>query len=150
MRISAKVEDACLAMLELAANHDARQPLQVKTIADTHGIPQRFLVQILIHLKGGGLVQSVRGAHGGYQLARPPEEISLADIIMAIDSTALAPQRRTSPQRRGPAAHTHTPASEALQSVWRDVHAAQLSLLNATTLADLLRRTEHDTLSFQI
>jgi Rrf2 family protein len=150
MRISAKVEDACLAMLELAAQYELGQPVRVKDIADTHGMPQRFLVQTLIQLKGAGLVQSVRGASGGYQLAKRPEEISLANIINAIDRTSLAPVRRTSPKRSGGVAPVNTPAYQALNSVWRDVHAAELRLLNATTLAELHRRTQQDMLSYQI
>jgi Rrf2 family protein len=99
MRVSAKAEYACLAMLELAGNYEGTNPVRVKAIADSHGIPQRFLVQILLQLKGAGLVASVRGASGGYQLARPPEEISLADIVNAIDRTPEPSQRRPSPKR---------------------------------------------------
>ena len=73
MRISAKAEYACVAMLELAANYADAQPVRIKAIADAQGIPQRFLVQILLQLKTAGLVASVRGAAGGYQLAKPPE-----------------------------------------------------------------------------
>ena len=88
MRISAKAEYACVAMLELAANYAESQPLPIKTIAEAQGIPPHFLVQILLQLKTAGLVVSVRGASGGYQLARPPEAITLADIINAIDDRA--------------------------------------------------------------
>src|SRR5262252_5625903 len=85
MRVTAKAEYACIAMLQLAAHHPDVIPLRIKSIADTQGIPQRFLVQILLQLKTAGLVVSVRGAAGGYQLARPPEEITLAAVINAID-----------------------------------------------------------------
>ncbi len=60
MRISAKAEYACIAMIELATSHGEPQPVRIKAIADNHGIPQRFLVQILLQLKGAGLVVSVR------------------------------------------------------------------------------------------
>src|SRR5947209_11234762 len=73
MRVSAKAEYACVAVLELAANYGDAQPVRVKTIADAHGISLRFLVQILLQLKGAGLVVSTRGASGGYHLTRPPE-----------------------------------------------------------------------------
>src|SRR4051812_21890208 len=89
MRISAKAEYACVAMLELAASYDDPQPVRVKSIADAQGIPQRFLVQILLQLKTAGLVASVRGAAGGYQLAKAPDHISLADVINAIDDRSL-------------------------------------------------------------
>src|SRR6516164_3966560 len=125
MRVSAKAEYACVAMLELAASHGDPQPVRVKTIADSHGIPQRFLVQILLQLKGAGLVGSVRGASGGYQLARPPEEISLADIVNAIDRTPPPAQRRPSPKRRTPAAPTESAGARALQWVWREIQAEE-------------------------
>src|SRR5436309_15625149 len=88
MRLSAKAQYACIAMLELAQNHPDPQLVQVKTIADTHGISQRFLVQILLQLKVNGLVRSIRGAAGGYQIARRPDSTSLADIINAVEQPA--------------------------------------------------------------
>src|SRR5215467_13710965 len=88
MRVSAKAEYACIAMFELAANHGTPQPVRVKAIADAHGIPLRFLVQILLQLKAAGLVMSTRGASGGYHLTRRPEQISLADVIHVIDPPA--------------------------------------------------------------
>src|SRR5690348_16860200 len=98
MRVSAKAEYACVAMLALAASYGEPQPVTVKAIADAHGIPQRFLVQILLQLKGNGLVTSTRGALGGYQLARPPEQIGLADIIGVIDPPPPArPESPTTP-----------------------------------------------------
>src|SRR5260370_12782677 len=72
MKLSAKTEYACLAMLQLAAAYSNGEPLQIRRIADVHGIPSRFLVQILLQLKGASLVVSTRGAAGGYRLARRP------------------------------------------------------------------------------
>src|SRR5215831_2935849 len=88
MKVSAKAEYACVAMLELASSRSETQPVRVKAIADAHGIPLRFLVQILLQLKGADLVASTRGAAGGYHLTRTPEAISLADVINVIDRTA--------------------------------------------------------------
>jgi len=65
MKLSAKTEYACLAMLQLAEEYSGGEPLQIRRIADEHGIPARFLVQILLQLKGGSLVISTRGAAGG-------------------------------------------------------------------------------------
>jgi Rrf2 family protein len=151
MRISAKAEYACIAMFELALNHAEPHPVRVKAIADAHEIPQRFLVQILLQLKGAGLVVSVRGASGGYQLSRLPEEISLADIVNVIDQLNTPMVRKPSPKRRHPAVPMTSPAVQALQSVWREIDAEQLRLLEATTLADLVARTQEDSaLSYQI
>ncbi len=142
MRVSAKAEYACFAMLELASTYAARQPVRVKTIADAHGIPQRFLVQILLQLKGAGLVSSVRGASGGYQLARPPEKISLADVVNTIDRA---------PVRPAPVAAPGSPVVQAVRAVWRDLQAQEQRLLQGLTLAELVRRAgESAALSYQI
>jgi Rrf2 family transcriptional regulator, cysteine metabolism repressor len=85
MRLSAKAQYACVAMLDLACSHGDPNPVHLKDIAEKHGISQRFLVQILLQLKGAGLVESTRGATGGYLLARPPAQINLAEIVHAID-----------------------------------------------------------------
>ena len=77
MNIPAKTEYACVAMLELAANYGSDEPVPIRTIAARHGIPDRFLVQILLELKAAGLVTSTRGAAGGYRLTCPPADVSL-------------------------------------------------------------------------
>ena len=97
-------------MLELAANYADAQPVRIKAIADAQGIPQRFLVQILLQLKTAGLVASVRGASGGYQLAKPPESISLAAVINAIDDRTLAPAA-SAPGRSSTARRPSKPCS---------------------------------------
>jgi Rrf2 family protein len=143
MRVSAKAEYACVAMYELAVNHGGIQPVRVKTIVENHGIPQRFLVQILLQLKGAGLVASTRGASGGYQLAVPPEEISLADIINAIDRTPVA---RTSLQRS-----PRSGAMQAVRSIWKELQLEEQRRLEELTLTDLMRRTQQSSaLSYQI
>jgi Rrf2 family cysteine metabolism transcriptional repressor len=139
---SAKAEYACRAMLELAARHDDPQPVRLKAIADAHGIPQRFLVQILLQLKGNGLVASTRGASGGYQLGRTPDQISLADIIGVIDRNERGPARTDD---------VTSPTTEAIRGVWRRVQAQQQRILEETTLADLVQRIrEHDSLVYTI
>src|SRR5437764_2395382 len=104
MRVSAKAEYACVAMIELAANYAEPQPVRIKAIADAQDIPQRFLVQILLQLKTAGLVASVRGAAGGYQLARAPDSISLADVIAAIDDRSMTTRSALREDNRSPAA----------------------------------------------
>ncbi len=141
MRVSAKTEYACLAMFELAANYANGLPVRVQSLADAHDLKQRFLVQILLQLKGAGLVVSVRGKDGGYLLARPPDEIALAHIINATDRTAMRPVKVAA----------RSPAGQALTAVWREIQEAEQRVLQSATLADLLRRTQHGTtLSYQI
>ncbi len=128
MNLSAKTEYACLAVLELALRHDYGQPVRVRTIAEQHGIPSRFLVQILLQLKGAGLVASTRGVAGGYQLAQDPSQITLGDVHRVIEGRAS--------QLAGNAG-TETRASRTLLAAWRRIAAVERQLLDATTFADL-------------
>lgn len=89
MQLSAKTQNACLAALELALRHDSPSPVCLKTIADEQNISAQFLVQILLQLKRAGLVRSIRGAGGGYHLAMDPNEISLLQIIEAMEGTTV-------------------------------------------------------------
>lgn len=88
MRLSAKTEYASLAMLELARRQHDEEPVRIREIADAHGVPARFLVQILLQLKAAGLVTSTRGAAGGYRLARDAAAITLADIRDVFEAAA--------------------------------------------------------------
>jgi len=139
MKVTAKADYACLAMMELAANHGDSQPLRIKAIADQTGIPERFLVQILLLLKTAGLVASVRGASGGYQLARPAQAISLADILNALE-------KRTDPHVL-PEAVKLSASARTLASVWAEVQTEEQRLLEGISLAELLQRSRQDSLN---
>lgn len=84
MRVSSKGDYACRALLSLAL-HDNVGPTSVRDIAERTAIPQPYLEQILLSLKGAGLVRSKRGVGGGYVLARQPAEIRLSEILSAVD-----------------------------------------------------------------
>jgi Rrf2 family cysteine metabolism transcriptional repressor len=144
MRLSAKAQYACVAMVELACGRGDRSVVHVKSIAEGHGISQRFLVQILLQLKAGGLVDSIRGAAGGYQLAKPPADISLADIIHAIDQ---APP----PAPLALAGLNPTPAVNVLSQCLQSLQELAQQRLAEITLADLVKQAQPiDELSFQI
>ena len=129
MRVSAKAEYACLAMLALARQRPDAPPLRIREISQAHGIPERYLVQILLQLKGAGLVVSTRGASGGYRLARPASSISLAEVLTAIDGPEAPPR----PGQR--------PAARALAAVWEHVRAAEHAVLDRTSIAQLAELT---------
>lgn len=133
MKLSAKTEYACLAMLQLAEEYSGGEPLQIRRIADEHGIPARFLVQILLQLKGGSLVVSTRGAAGGYRLARPPAKITLGDVIEVMEGD----------ERPGTNAGKATPLVGTLLSLCRDLDEIQRDRLADTTLADLVDQAAH-------
>ena len=84
MRVSTRGDYACRALLSLAL-HGGQTPTSVREIAERTGLPQPYLEQILLALKGAGLVRSKRGVGGGYVLAREPEELTLAQVISAVD-----------------------------------------------------------------
>lgn len=117
-------------MLQLAQDYDSGEPVQIRRMADEHGIPARFLVQILLQLKNASLVVSTRGAAGGYRLARRPREISLADVIDVMEGS----EQPTSNAGRS------TPLVAALLQICRELGSAQHERLEDSTLDDLVER----------
>ncbi|MCW5559796.1 MAG: Rrf2 family transcriptional regulator [Verrucomicrobiae bacterium] len=89
MKLSTKSDYAARAVLSLARSYGRRAATPVEEIAQENGAPPNYLVQILIELKSGGIVRSVRGKAGGYVLARPPAAISFADVLRCIHGTLL-------------------------------------------------------------
>ena len=128
MKTSAKAEYACLAMLTLARHRPDEPPMRIREIAERQSIPERYLVQILLQLKGAGLVTSLRGASGGYRLARAPARISIRDVLHAIDGPEDARRAFSGPEAR------------ALASVWDEVRRAEQDVLGRTSLADVDQR----------
>jgi Rrf2 family protein len=130
VRVSAKTDYAIRAALELAAAPDEK-PVKGERIATAQAIPLRFLENILMQLRHAGLVDSRRGAEGGYRLARPAGEVTLADVIRAIDG----PLAGVSGQR--PETLDFKGRSEPLREVWVAVRASLRSVLEQVTLADI-------------
>jgi Rrf2 family protein len=90
MRISQKLEYACRALAQLAKHHDGRTLTRLEDLAQREAVSANFLVQILNDLRRGGLIDSRRGAAGGYLLARPATEITLRHVVEAVDPSLLA------------------------------------------------------------
>jgi len=129
MRVSAKVDYAVRAGAELAAAGDG--PVKGERIAQAQEIPLKFLENILLDLKHAGLVQSQRGAEGGYWLAKPADEISLADVIRAVEGP-IANVRGLRPEQV-----EYVGAAEQLRDAWIAVRANLRAVLETVTLADL-------------
>jgi Rrf2 family transcriptional regulator, cysteine metabolism repressor len=89
MKISVQVDYACRVMAELARLHGSGELAQIEHLARTEAVPATFLAQILSKLRNHGLITSRRGNQGGYTLARAPEQISLYDILMAVEGECL-------------------------------------------------------------
>jgi Rrf2 family protein len=132
MRVSAKVDYALRAILELAV---ADGLVKAERIATAQAIPQKFLENILLELRRAELVSSQRGVEGGYTLGRPASEISVADVIRAVEGP-IATVRGARPETvmySGPAT--------ALGPLWLDLRASMREVLEGTTLGDLVERS---------
>lgn len=130
--MSARADYAVRAALELAASEGAG-PVKREALADAQSIPINFLENILLDLKRAGLVQSQRGQEGGYWLARPASEVSVADIIRAVDGP-LVNVRGARPEDV-----EYTGNAEHLRDVWLAARASLRTVLETTSLADLVK-----------
>jgi Rrf2 family protein len=131
VRVSAKTDYAIRAALELAAAPDDK-PVKGERISKAQAIPLRFLENILMQLRHAGLVESRRGADGGYRLARPASDVTLADVIRAIDGP-LAGVSGVRPESLG-----FEGVAEPMRDVWIAVRASLRAVLEHVTLADVV------------
>jgi Rrf2 family protein len=130
MRISAKADYAVRATLELAAAPDG-EPVKGEKLAEAQGIPLQFLEHILLELKHARIVRAKRGARGGYWLARPADDITLANVIRAVEGP-LANIQDDAPEQTSYPGH-----AERLREVWVAVRANLRAVLEQVTLADV-------------
>ena len=139
MRVTAKVDYAVRAAVELARvapdDGTAPRPLKGQQVAAAQAIPPKFLENILAELRRSGIVGSMRGAEGGYWLTRRPEQVSIADIIRAVEGP-LADVRGVRPESLD-----YGDDLEVLQRTWIAVRANLRGVLEHVTLADLVAGT---------
>jgi Rrf2 family protein len=136
VKVSTRGDYASRALLSLALHSDTQTPTSVRDIAERTGLPQPYLEQILLALKGAGLVRSKRGVGGGYVLARRPEEITLAQIVSAVDGP-IAAGDFGQPHENGACEHE---GQCVLLVVWSEVGEHMREHLGSFTLADMVRR----------
>jgi Rrf2 family protein len=132
VELSNKSEYTILALLELAIAYSKGEPLQIREIAALQNIPSRYLEQLLATLRRKGLIKSIRGAKGGYVLAREPSKITLFDAFSCIEgvdtvSTSHEPT-------------CHTPEAEAIEALWQEALEEANAVLKNYTLQDLCER----------
>lgn len=132
MKVSTRGDYAARALLSLSL-HDTDGPTSVRDIAERTGLPQPYLEQILLALKGAGLVRSKRGVGGGYVLARPPAEIALSDILSAVDGPIVAGDFGL-PHTDGACDHE---GQCVLLAVWAEVGEHMRKYLESFSLADI-------------
>ena len=134
MRVSAKVDYAVRASIELAAAHErdeVRKPVKAEALARAQEIPLKFLENILQGLRQAGIVESRRGPDGGHLLARPAAEISIADVIRAIDGPLAGVGGRR------PDELAFTGSAAPMKEIWIAVRSTLRNLLEEVTLADV-------------
>lgn len=139
MRLSTKGEYASRAMLELSLHYPQRA-LHIREISEAQDIPPRFLEQILLLLKRTGYLRSKKGPNGGYFLAKPPSQITVAEIIRVMDGP-LAPIDCVSVTAHEPCPRE---ARCGLRLLWKEVRDAVASILEKTTFEDLVRTTRQN------
>jgi len=126
VKISVKVDYACRVMAELARLHGSGTLAQIDHLAKTEAVPANFLAQILGKLRTHGLITSRRGNQGGYILSRPPEEISLYDILMAVEGECLHLS-----------GNFHGRSGRRLKQVWDEISADLVEKTKGYTLNQL-------------
>jgi Rrf2 family protein len=140
VKLSAKADYAVRAVLVLAA-HEGAGPLKGELIASRQGLPLKFVENILGELKHAGIVMSQRGPEGGYRLALPPDQITVAEVIRVVDGplAAVAGVR--------PDAISYPPGAEALPDVWLDARRRLREVLEHVTFAELVERSRQKRLA---
>ena len=131
MRVSAKADYAVRAAVELASASDDG-PVKGERLAEAQDIPLQFLEHILLELKHNGIVRARRGAKGGYWLARPADDVTIAEVIRAVEGPIA------NVQSAPPESIAYRGSAEHLQEVWIAVRASLRSVLESVTLADLV------------
>lgn len=134
MKISSKGHYGLLALAELAENYKMRRAVQVKEIASNQQIPMQYLGQIMLLLKRARLVHAARGPAGGYMLTRPPETISVREILAALEGPSVGFDLKPETRGRSVSKVTHR-----LVETWARAVRAMETVLDETTLADLCK-----------
>lgn len=129
MKLSVKVDYACRVLAQLARHHGEGRLSHIEELAKIEAVPANYLVQILSELRNGGLITSRRGKQGGYVLARPPEKITLYDIVKLIEGDLLELGGNADGQ-----------SGKRVQQVWRDVRAALETKCKSYTLDMLMTK----------
>jgi Rrf2 family iron-sulfur cluster assembly transcriptional regulator len=141
VKVSTRGDYASRALLSLSLHDGGVRPTSVRDIADRTGLPQPYLEQILLALKGAGLVRSKRGVGGGYVLARPPEAITLGQIVSAVEGP-IAAGDFGEPHQNGACDHE---GQCVLLALWAEVGETMRRHLDSFTLADMVARAQANT-----
>lgn len=140
MKISAQIDYAVRALLELACHWPDSHPCQLESISRRAVVPKKFLIHILIVLKNSGFVHSMRGKKGGYILAKEPRQINLADIVLQLGGRGSLDEEKRKKK------------NDIVSLLWRQLDRTIIQTLKAITLEDLCNRQRQHikTISYDI
>ena len=130
MRISARCDYACRALLELSLHWPGKTPIRIQDISERQSIPERYLVQILLQLKRMGFVVSSRGKEGGYNLAMPPEDVRLGEVMRTFTGSLL------------PMADSAKENNSVFLGIWEEVEGVMADVLDNVSFADICKKTD--------
>jgi len=143
MKLPAKIDYAYKAIIELAIRYKADTPIQLSVISEAQDIPEKFLIQLLLRLKSANITNSSRGMSGGYYLTRPPSQISLADVVRAIDDSIIeAPKEAKCPKV--------SDADKLISRIWGDIAKDTIKRLEEMTFDKLISKIGNHQLTYQI
>ncbi len=134
MGLSSRVEYAFLALMELADCYGTPSCLKIGEIAERHSLPERYLEQILSNLRREGIVQSLRGAKGGYVLVREPWQITLQEVITIIEGEDKP--------RESDSSESSTVEKGVIYEIWLQANQASQSIFKNYTIQDLCRQRD--------
>lgn len=140
MRISAKIDYACKALLELSQHWPKKNPLPIGVIAKNRGIPVQFLTHILITLKQLGYTESIRGKNGGYLLAKDPRSIRLDRLITDLGSVGYCMAEQHCPMDK----------HDVMGMVWEQVDQAVLKAMSEINFEEICQRQQKNAVMFEI
>ena len=146
MKISSKGDYGLRALVDLAQHYEAGAPIQVKDIARRQLIPEEYLGQLMVGLRRAGLVHSVRGAAGGYLLARPPAEITVAQVLETLEGPLALVDGLSGP----PSADRRREPGAAIRELWWEATQAALTVLRGITVQDLSQRESAQSHTYHI
>ena len=143
MKVSTRTRYGIRAAIELALHYN-RGPLQLRIIAERQQISVKYLEQLVAVLRSGGIVRSLRGAKGGYLLAKAPDQVRMSDIFRCLEGTVVASDAI------GPETHAGRSGDRVAQQMWAQVEMAVNEVLERVTLQDLLERAGDGAKNYQI
>jgi len=131
MKITVKLDYTCRILCELARHHQSGEPVRIEHLSKTEAVPANFLAQILGELKTGRLVVSRRGIAGGFLLARPPQEITLHDIISVVEGDLLQPSGNSAGK-----------SGRRVKEIWEEIRETVAEKTRSYTLDEMAARKE--------